>query len=185
MAAIESIHLPLQTPAPPFSLPDTVSGRLISFSDIRGARGTVIYFICNHCPYVVHVRHELANVARHYLPQGIGFAAISSNDVTRYPDDSPEKMKLLATELAFPFPYLYDETQQVARAYHAACTPDIYLFDGADRLYYHGQLDDSRPGNGKPVNGASLRAAIDSLLAQRHPPEKQLPSVGCSIKWKG
>ncbi|MCS6985771.1 MAG: thioredoxin family protein [Leptospiraceae bacterium] len=182
--AVESKSLPLGTIAPYFCLRDVVSGIKYTMNHVRGPKGMVIYFICNHCPYVIHVRQELVKVAQDYMPKGIGFAAISSNDVERYPEDSPEKMKQVAQEFGFPFPYFYDETQEVARDYQAACTPDIFVFDGYLRLYYHGQLDDARPGNNVPITGASLRLALDSLLEGKSPPEIQKPCVGCSIKWK-
>ncbi len=184
MALTESNMLPLGTKAPDFRLPDTVSGKELTFADVRGERGTVVMFICNHCPYVKHVNHELVRLANDYLPKGIGFVAISSNDVENYPDDSPDKMRAQALELGYPFPYLYDETQEVARAYDAACTPDFYLFDANDRLVYRGRLDDSRPGSEVPVTGKDLRTALDALLAGRSVPEPQYPSMGCNIKWK-
>ncbi len=185
MAATPSVMLPLGTEAPKFKLYDTVSGQWKSYDDIKGEKGTLVMFICNHCPYVKHVNDELVRVANDYLPKGIGFAAISANDITRYPEDAPELMKETAEKLGYPFPYLYDETQDVARAYQAACTPDFFLFDGNDKLVYRGQLDDSRPGNGKPVTGADLRRALDALLQGKTiPEEEQKPSIGCSIKWK-
>ncbi len=170
--------------APDFSLPDAVSGKLISFKDIRGEKGTLVMFICNHCPYVKHVIHELVNIGNDYLSQGIGIVAINSNDVENYPDDHPEKMKDLAWELRFPFPYLFDESQEVAKAYDAACTPDFDLFDADGKCVYRGQLDASRPGNNEPVNGSDLRKALDLVLIGQEVPSKQIPSVGCNIKWK-
>ncbi len=185
MAATPSTMLPLGTPAPRFALPDTVSGKTLAYEDVKGPKGTVIMFICNHCPYVKHVNHELVRLARDYMPKGIGFAAISANDVTRYPEDAPDKMKETARQLGYPFPYLYDEPQDTARAYQAACTPDFFVFGPDDRLVYRGQLDDSRPGNGKPVSGKDLRRALDLLLQGKTvPEEEQMPSIGCSIKWK-
>lgn len=184
MAATETIQIPLGFIAPDFNLLDTVSGKKISFKDIRGNKGTVVMFICNHCPYVIHVREEILRIAKEYMPKGIGFVAISSNDVTKYPEDSPEKMKLLAKELHFPFPYLYDETQEVAKVYFAACTPDFNVFDAADKCVYRGQLDDSRPKNDNPVTGKDLRYALDCLISGNPLPEKQIPSIGCNIKWK-
>ncbi len=184
MALTQSNMLPLGTKAPDFRLPDTVSGKEMTFADVKGARGTVVMFICNHCPYVKHVNDELVRLANDYLPKGIGFVAISSNDVENYPDDSPDKMREQALALGYPFPYLYDETQEVARAYDAACTPDFYLFDADDRLVYRGRLDDSRPGSDVPVTGKDLRAALDALLAGKPIPEPQYPSMGCNIKWK-
>jgi len=174
----------LGTKAPDFELPDTVSGKKLSFSDIRSDQATVIMFTCNHCPYVLHVNPELVRLAKEYQDKGVSFVAISSNDVDRYPDDSPEKMTELAREVGYPFPYLYDETQEVAKAYDAACTPDFYVFDGDDRLAYRGRLDESRPNSGKPLTGKDLRAALDAVLAGKPVPEPQYPSGGCGIKWK-
>ncbi len=184
MARTLSRMLPLGTPAPDFTLPDTVSGGSIGLKDIATDRGTVVMFICNHCPFVKHVRSELAALARDYQPRGVGFVAISSNDVDAYPADGPELMKREAAAAGYTFPYLYDATQATARAYDAACTPDFYLFDGAKRLVYRGQLDDSRPDNGIPVTGHDLRAALDALLEGRPAPAEQKPSLGCNIKWK-
>ncbi len=185
MAATPSTMLPLGTPAPRFALPDTVSGKTLTYEDVKGPKGTVIMFICNHCPYVKHVNDELVRLAKDYMPRGIGFAAISANDVSRYPDDAPDKMKETALRLGYPFPYLYDEPQDTARAYQAACTPDFFVFDANDHLVYRGQLDDSRPGNGKPVTGKDMRRALDLLLQGKTvPEEEQMPSIGCSIKWK-
>lgn len=184
MALTPSTMLPLATEAPAFTLPDTVSGKTVSLAALQSDRATVVMFICNHCPYVIHIRDGLLQLARDYQARGVAFVAISSNDVANYPDDAPDKMAALAKQLNFPFPYLYDETQAVARAYQAACTPDFFVFDGAMKLAYRGQLDDSRPGNGKPVTGADLRAALDALLAGQSVTEAQVPSVGCGIKWK-
>lgn len=184
MALTESTMLPLGTKAPAFFLPDTVSGEKKSYSDIRGLKGTVVMFLCNHCPYVIHVNSELVKTANEYREKGIGFVAISSNDAEKYPDDAPDKMSIVAKVLRYPFPYLYDETQEVAKAYNAACTPDIYLFDSEDALYYRGRLDESRPGNDKPLNGKDLRFALDLLLSSEPAPEKQYPGAGCNIKWK-
>jgi len=175
--------LPLGTPAPTFELPN-VDGRMVGLAEAAGARGSVVMFICNHCPFVKHVADQLAVLARDYLPRGIGFVAISSNDVATHPADSPEQMVREAEERGYPFPYLYDETQAVAKEYHAACTPDFYLFDADRRLVYRGQLDASRPGNGLPVSGGDLRQAIDALLAGGPPLADQKPSIGCNIKWK-
>lgn len=183
MVRTPSTMLPLGTAAPDFFLPN-VDGRTVTLDDVAGPRGTVMMFICNHCPFVKHVADHLAALGQDYMPQGIGFAAVSSNDVSSHPADSPEQMVHEAEERGYPFPYLYDETQEVAKAYHAACTPDFYLF-GPDRtLVYRGQLDGSRPGNGVPVTGADLRAAIDALLAGAAPRAEQRPSLGCNIKWK-
>ncbi len=176
--------LPLGTTAPTFTLLDTVSGERLSFDDIKGDRGTIVMFICNHCPYVIHVNEELVRVANDYRVTGFGFVAISSNDVVQYPQDGPKEMYRVAEKNDYPFPYLYDETQEVARAYDAACTPDFYVFDREDQLVYRGQLDDSRPGNGIPLTGRSLREALDALLGNKRVPENQKPSMGCGIKWK-
>lgn len=184
MAFTESKMIELGTKAPDFKLPDTVSGKKLSFSDIRSDKATVVMFTCNHCPYVLHVNPELVRLAKDYQEKGVSFVAISSNDVDRYPDDSPEKMTELAKEVGYPFPYLYDETQEVAKAYDAACTPDFYVFDGDDKLAYRGRLDESRPNSGKPLTGKDLRAALDAVLAGKPVPEPQYPSGGCGIKWK-
>ncbi|HLF63014.1 MAG TPA: thioredoxin family protein [Saprospiraceae bacterium] len=184
MAFAESNMLPLGTLAPYFELPDTVSGKVLTLDQLQSDQATVIIFLCNHCPYVMHVNPELVRLSREYLLKGVAFIAISSNDVSRYPEDGPVKMKEVATNLGYPFPYLYDETQEVARAYDAACTPDIYVFDGDLKLAYRGRLDDSRPRNDKPLTGGDLRAALDAVLIGRSPDATQYPSGGCSIKWK-
>lgn len=184
MAYTESNMLPLGTEAPEFNLPDTVSDKNLSWKDIAGSAATVVIFSCNHCPYVLHVNPEIVRLANDYLPKGVGFVAISANDVEKYPADSPDKMKVLAQTVGYPFPYLYDETQEVARAYDAACTPDFYVFDGKMRLAYRGRLDDSRPNSGTPLTGHDLRTALDAVLAGKAPAEKQYPSAGCNIKWK-
>lgn len=184
MAFTESKMLPLGTKAPDFSLPDTVSGHQISLSDRVGKVGTVIMFICNHCPYVLHVNPQLIRIAHDYTSKGIHFIAISSNDVTNYPQDGPDMMKVLARDLGYPFPYLYDETQEVAKAYDAACTPDIYVFDQNQHLYYRGRIDGSRPKNDVPLDGKDLRNALDLLLSGKSAPEVQYPGAGCNIKWK-
>lgn len=184
MARTPSNMLALKTTAPEFILPDTITGKNIGLKDVAGEHGTVVLFICNHCPYVLHVNDELIRIANEYFPKGVGFVAISSNDVENYPQDSPEKMTEHAAAVGYPFPYLYDETQSVARAYDAACTPDIYLFDSDYHLYYRGRLGESRPGNDIPVTGSDLRAALDDLIAKRPAPKQQLPSMGCNIKWK-
>ncbi len=183
MVRTPSTMVPLGTPAPDFTLPN-VDGSMKSLADVAGPRGTLVMFICNHCPFVKHVAGQLAELGRDYLPRGIGFAAISSNDVASHPADSPEQMVREAEEQGYPFPYLYDETQEVAKAYHAACTPDFFLYDSSRRLAYRGQLDPSRPDSGIPVTGADLRAAIDALLAGKPPAAEQRPSLGCNIKWK-
>jgi len=184
MAATPSSMLPLGTKAPDFLLPDTVSGEKRSLKELAGQKGTVIMFICNHCPYVKHVNRELVKLALDYRPKGIGFVAISSNDAVSYPDDAPEKMREHARIEGYPFPYLYDESQEVARAYQAACTPDFYLFDQELACFYRGQLDGSRPKNDVPVTGKDLRKALEALLHGEAPPPNQLPSIGCNIKWK-
>ncbi len=183
MVRTPSTMLPLGTAAPDFSLPN-IDGRLMSLADAAGEKGTLVMFICNHCPFVKHVADQLAILGREYLPRGVGFVAISSNDVSTHPADSPEQMVHEAEERGYLFPYCYDETQEVAKAYHAACTPDFYLFDAARSLVYRGQLDPSRPGGDVPVTGRDLRVAIDALLAGKPPLAEQVPSLGCNIKWK-
>jgi len=184
MSLTESNMLPIGTIAPKFSLTDTVSGRTLSFEDIKGDKATVVIFSCNHCPFVVHINQELVSIAEHYGSQGVGFAAISSNDVDNYPADSPDKMNIVATVLKYPFPYLYDETQAAAKAYDAACTPDFYVFNKDNKLVYRGRMDASRPGNNIPVTGADLRSAIDAILFGFDEIQPQIPSAGCNIKWK-
>ncbi len=181
--AKHSTMLDLGTQAPPFDLPDP-DGKLLTRDDVAGPAGLLVMFISNHCPYVKHARDELVRVAADYAGRGLGAVAIGSNDVERYPEDGPAQMAAVAKRHGFGFPYLWDESQEVARAYRAACTPDLYLFDAGLRLFYRGQLDGSRPGNGRPVTGADLRGAIDALLAGGPSPEPQQPSVGCGIKWK-
>lgn len=184
MALTPSNMLPIGTAAPNFKLPDVVTGLDVAWNDISSDVGTVVMFICNHCPYVIHVHDEMLKVANDYQPQGLSFVAISSNDVESYPADGPEEMKALAKSLKFSFPYLYDETQEVARAYEAACTPDFYVFDKDDQLLYRGRLDGSSPGNGVPLTGADLRNALDKVKAGLPVDGKQFPSMGCNIKWK-
>ncbi len=184
MAVTPSVMIPLGSKAPGFSLPDTVSGKVISLNELSPGKATVFMFICNHCPFVKHVNKELVRLANDYLSKGVFFIAISSNDVANYPEDSPEKMKLAAKELGYPFPYLYDESQEVALAYDAACTPDFYIYDKDLKLAYRGQLDDSRPSNGLPVTGKDMRVALDLLVAGKTVPVEQRPSIGCNIKWK-
>jgi thiol-disulfide isomerase/thioredoxin len=184
MALTESKMISLGTLAPTFSLPDTVSGRTVSSEEVFTDQGTVVMFICNHCPYVIHVNEEIVRLAKDYQARGVGFVAISSNDAVKYPADGPDKMAEHARAEGYPFPYLYDESQAVARAYDAACTPDFYVFDGAGLLYYRGRLDTSRPNSGTPLTGADLRGALDGMLAGHPAPEKQYPSAGCNIKWK-
>ncbi|MFM1874313.1 MAG: hypothetical protein RL266_50 [Bacteroidota bacterium] len=184
MARTPTVSLPLGYQAPEFSLPDVVSGLPTVFSDIEGEKATVVMFICNHCPFVVHVLDELIRIGNDYKNRGIGLVAISSNDVLNYPDDSPEKMKELALQKSFPFPYLYDESQEVAKAYTAACTPDFSVFNSDRVCVYRGQLDDSRPGNDQPITGKDLRKALETLIAGKLVPADQRPSLGCNIKWK-
>lgn len=184
MSYTESNMLPLGSDAPPFALPDTVSGKTIRLKDIASDKATVVMFICNHCPYVIHVNDEIVRLANDYLSKGVSFVAISSNDVENYPEDGPEKMKQVAEKLKYPFPYLYDESQNVARAFDAACTPDFYVFDKDLKLVYRGRIDDSRPRSGTPLTGKDLRAALDAVLEGRPVAEKQYPSGGCNIKWK-
>jgi len=184
MALTPTLSIPLGFKAPEFNLLDTISGNNYSFQDLKGENGTLVMFICNHCPYVIHIREGLIKLANDYKEKGIGFIAISSNDAVNYPDDSPEKMKELGEAENFPFPYLYDETQEVAKAYDAACTPDFDLFDANDLCVYRGRLDDSRPGKDIPVTGKDMREAIDTILRGDKIPERQMPSMGCNIKWK-
>lgn len=184
MALTPSTMLPLGTIAPDFTLLDVVSGKSKSLSDLKSDKGTVILFICNHCPFVHHIQEQLVSVANTYQAKGIKFIAISSNDVMTFPEDSPDQMKRVAREFSYPFPYLYDETQDVAKSYQAACTPDLYVFDGNLKCIYRGQFDDSRPKNGIPVTGKDLSQALDSLLAGQPLSEDQKPSIGCNIKWK-
>lgn len=184
MAETPTTQIPLGFKAPDFILPDTLSGKDMSLQELASDKGTVIMFICNHCPYVKHVIHGIIDLANDYIPKGFSFIAISSNDVENYPDDSPDKMKELAEILQFPFPYLYDESQDVAKAYSAACTPDFSIFDGSLKCVYRGQMDDSRPGNNKPVTARDIREALDAMLAGNPVKSDQVPSVGCNIKWK-
>jgi peroxiredoxin len=184
MALTASTMLPLGTLAPDFQLPDVVSGNTISLSTFAGKQALLVMFICQHCPFVKHIKAELARLGKDYINQNLGIVAISANDVNNYPDDAPEKLKAMAAELDLLFPVCYDASQETAKAYTAACTPDFFLFDAGQKLVYRGQLDDSRPSNGKPVTGADLRAAIDAVLADRPVSTEQKPSVGCNIKWK-
>ncbi len=176
--------LPLGTKAPDFRLPDVVTGDHVSLEDINSDKATVIMFICNHCPYVIHIQEKMVTLAHEYIERGVSFAAISSNDVDNYPADAPDKMKERASELGFRFPYLYDESQEVAKAYMAACTPDFYVFDRNLSCVYRGRMDDSTPGNGKPVSGKDLRTALDAMLLGESVSDQQMPSMGCNIKWK-
>lgn len=184
MARTESNIMARGTIAPDFKLVDTVSNKEMSLQEFKGEQGTVVLFICNHCPYVLHVNDELVSIAKEYANKGIGFIAISSNDAAQYPQDAPDKMKEQAEAVGYPFPYLYDATQEVAKAYNAACTPDIFAFDKDLKLAYHGQLDDSRPSNGVPVSGKDLRAALDDIIRGEEPSLIAKPSMGCNIKWR-
>jgi peroxiredoxin len=176
--------LPLGTLAPDFSLPDGVSGKTVSMADFQKAPALLVMFICNHCPYVKHVQAGLAAMAKDFQARNVAVVAINSNDVQNYPDDSPDKMNEEARRAGYTFPYLFDETQSVARAYRAACTPDFFLFDAARKLVYRGQMDDARRGNDLPVTGKDLRAAVEAVLAGRPLSSRQIPSLGCNIKWK-
>ena len=182
--AVESVMLPLGTNAPPFELPDVSSGQVYNLESFADKAALLVMFICRHCPYVKHVENEVGKLGRDYADSGLGIVAISSNDPGHYPDDAPERLKDMAQRLGFRFPLCFDETQDVAKAYRAACTPDFYLFDGKRRLVYRGQLDDSRPGSHRPVTGRDLRTAIDAVLAGQPVPSTQRASIGCSIKWK-
>jgi peroxiredoxin len=184
MARTESVMTPLGSSAPVFSLPDVTTGKALSLENVRGKQGLLVMFLCRHCPFVKHLEQGIAQLGREYRDKGIGIVAISSNDAEAYPADAPEGLKEQAQQLGFVFPYLYDETQEVARAYDAACTPDFFLFGQNLELVYRGQFDDSRPGNSIPVTGHDLRAALDALLAGAPIPERQKPSLGCNIKWK-
>ena len=182
--AIASVMLPLGTPAPPFTLHDVVGGQSYSLDSFAEKTALLILFICRHCPYVVHVEYEIAKLERDYIDARLGIVGISSNDPAQYPDDAPPGLKEMAERVGFTFPLCFDETQEIAKAYRAACTPDFYLFDRERRLAYHGQLDDSRPGSNKPVTGRDLRAAIDAVLTEKPTDSNQKASIGCSIKWK-
>lgn len=176
--------LALGTPAPDFALPDVVSGKTVTLSGFADAPALLVMFICNHCPYVKHIERGMVEMAREFQSRGVAVVAISSNDVVNYPDDSPEKMTEVARQAGYTFPYLYDESQAAAKAYHAACTPDFFLFDGARKLVYRGQMDDARRGNEKPVTGRDLRAAVEAVLQSKPVAAEQVPSLGCNIKWK-
>lgn len=183
MVLTPSTMLPLGTPAPDFSLVN-VDGRTVSLSDFEGTPALLVIFMCNHCPYVIHVADHLAQLTQEYLARGVAIVGINSNDVANYPADSPEQMVAETEQRGYAFPYLYDETQEVAQAYKAACTPDFFVFDADKRLAYRGQMDGSRPDSGTPVTGEELRAALDAVLAGKKPSEEQRPSMGCNIKWK-
>ncbi len=184
MSQTPSNMIPLGTEAPDFTLIDTKTDKLLSLKNIKGAKATLVMFICNHCPFVLHINSELVKLGHNYKNNGVGFVAISSNDVENYPQDSPELMKKQATKLDYPFPYLYDETQEIAKAYDATCTPDFFLFNSELKLVYRGQLDGSRPSLDKPVTGKDIRNAIDAIIAKKEVNQNQIPSVGCNIKWK-
>jgi thiol-disulfide isomerase/thioredoxin len=184
MALTPSTMMPLGTKAPEFNLIDAVTNKPVSLTNVKGEKGTVVMFICNHCPFVKHVNEELVRLANDYRVTGFGFVAISSNDIENYPQDGPQFMWEVARKENYPFPYLFDPTQEVAKAYDAACTPDFYLFNADLKLVYRGQLDNSRPGNGIPVNGRDLREAMDNILNNNPQRKVQQPSMGCNIKWK-
>lgn len=184
MARTPSTMLPLGSTAANFTLPNTVSEKMISLEEAKGTHGTVIVFICNHCPFVIHINPTLVALAKTYQKKGIAFIAISSNDVENYPQDAPHLMKEVAQKEGYPFPYLYDESQAVAKQYEAACTPDFFLFNAKSSLVYRGQLDDSRPGNGIPCTGKDLEQAMEALLKGKPQVTHQKPSIGCNIKWK-
>ena len=184
MAMTESTMLGLGTPAADFQLPEVVSGRMVGLKDFAGAQALLVMFISRHCPYVQHVKHELARLGKDYSGKPLGIVAISPNYIVQYPDDAPDRLREMAAELEFSFPVCYDETQEIAKAYEAACTPDFFLFDESRRLVYRGQLDGSRPSNGVPVTGSDLRAAIDAVLSGQPVNPQQRPSAGCNIKWK-
>jgi peroxiredoxin len=187
LALTESNMFPLGKKAPSFTLPDVISGKHVLLEEIASSSSsaTVIMFICNHCPFVKHVQDQLAQLAHDYMTKGVSFIAINANDVEKYPEDSPEKMKEVAQQLGYPFPYLFDENQEVARSFQAACTPDFYIFDRDLTCAYRGQLDDSRPSNDIPVTGESIRTALDNLLQNKPVNVEQKPSIGCNIKWRG
>ena len=183
MALTASTMLQLGTKAPDFQLPDVVSGETMRLSTFAGKKALLVMFICRHCPFVKHVQDELAQLGKDYVNRDVGIVGISSNDVSNYPDDAPESLKAMSVELGLPFPVCYDESQETAKAYTAACTPDFFLFDANQQLVYRGQMDDSRPSNGKKVTGEDLRAAIDAVLAGKPVNPEQKPSIGCNIKW--
>ncbi len=184
MVMTESTMLPLGTQAPDFALPDVVSDQVVSLADFADAKALLVIFMCNHCPFVKHLAQPLAAFAKEYQAKGLAVVGINSNDVANYPDDHPDLMKQEVTQQGYTFPYLYDESQVVAKAYKAACTPDFFVFNRQQQLAYRGQFDSSRPGNDLPIDGADLRAACDAILAETNVPEPQAPSIGCNIKWK-
>jgi peroxiredoxin len=183
MVMTASTMLPLGTAAPHFNLPDT-QGKSVSIDDFKDAKALLVVFMCNHCPFVKHILRDFIKLVKEYQPKGVGVVGISANDVESFPDDSPELMAKVAKQMSFTFPYLYDENQEVAKKYHAACTPDFFLFDKERKLVYRGQMDDSRPGNNVPITGADLRAAINAVLTATPVVKQQKPSMGCNIKWK-
>jgi len=184
MARTPSTMLPLGTPAPDFALPNTLDNRTVALADFRESKGLLVAFICNHCPFVKHIADKFSELSKQYMELGVAVVAINSNDVANYPDDSPEKMKEEALARGYTFPYLFDQTQEVAKAYRAACTPDFYVFDREMKLAYRGQMDDSRPDSGIPVTGADLTAAVEAVAAGQSVPEPHKPSLGCNIKWQ-
>lgn len=184
MALTPSTMLPLGTAAPDFSLTDTVSGKKMSLATFQGRKALLVMFICNHCPYVKHLKTALAELGKDYGKKDVAIVGISANDPVSHPDDAPDKLAADAKASGYPFPVLFDESQKTAQAYRAACTPDFFVFDASRKLAYRGQFDDSRPGNGKPVTGSDLRGALDAVLAAKTPPSKQVPSLGCNIKWR-
>lgn len=184
MAATPSVMVSLGTPAPGFLLRDTVSDQWMELGDVKGTVATVVMFICNHCPYVKLLNAELVRVVNEFIPKGVSFVAVSSNDAAQYPDDGPVQMKAVAAAEKYPFPYLYDETQQVARAYDAACTPDFFVYDNELKLAYRGQFDEARPSNGVTPTGRDMRNALQSLVDGKPVTAAQIPSIGCNIKWK-
>jgi len=184
MAAIQSNMLSLGTIAPDFRLPDTISGKMLSLDELKSEKATVIMFICNHCPYVVYIQDQLVKLTDDYIPKGISFIAINSNDVEKYPDDHPDRMKQVALDKGYNFPFLFDETQETARAYSAACTPDFFIFDRDLKLVYRGQFDESRPNSGIAPTGEDVRNALDNIIKGNPVSQDQKPSLGCSIKWK-
>lgn len=184
MVATKSTMIALGTKAPKFNLQDSLTGKNKSLEDLSSEFATVIMFICNHCPFVTHIAKEVSHLAQDYLSKGISFIAINANDIEQYPEDAPDKMAAFAHQYAFNFPYLYDKSQAVAKAYHAACTPDFYIFDKQLACVYRGQFDDARPGNNLAVTGQDIRRALDNILGGRAVAPKQTPSIGCNIKWK-
>ncbi|MBI2609016.1 MAG: thioredoxin family protein [Deltaproteobacteria bacterium] len=184
MSLTQSNMMPLGTKAPSFNLPDVVSGKVLSLEELQSEKGTVVMFICNHCPYVKHIQKDLVELAHEYKKKGISFVGINSNDIENYPEDSPKNMKKEAKKWRYSFPYLFDETQSIAKAYQAACTPDFYIFGKDLKCVYRGRMDESSPGNNIPVTGKDLKMALDALLSEKPISKDQKPSMGCNIKWK-